>query len=123
RPGPKLAAAVRHQQRDDVFGAEVGGGVGDAGDAGRGDSAAEFGQVGFAPLQRVRPAAVGAAQPPVGMFGQADAAQGGGVEDPQHAAAVLDAHRNAGYDGIEGGPVQVPGDRFVIADGADPPVG
>ena len=73
---------MRDHQRDQVIGVEVGRRVGDAGDAGRGDSAAEFRQVGFALLQRVRPATVGAAQAPVGMVGQADPAQRLGVEDP-----------------------------------------
>ena len=123
QPRPELTATVRHHERDHVVGVEVGGRVGDAGDAGRGDAAAEFGQVGFAPRQRLRPAAVGAAQAPVGVFGQADPAQRGGVEDPQRAAAVLDAHRNVGHDGVERGPVQVAGHRLVIADGANPPVG
>ena len=122
RSRPELTAAVGHHQRDHVVGVEIGGGVGDAGDAGRGDAAAQLGQVGLAPSQRLRPAAVGAAQPPVGVFGQADPAQRGGVEDPQRAAAVLNAHRNVRHDGVQRGPVQVAGHRLVIADGADPAV-
>ena len=54
RRWPEFAAAMCHQQRHHVIGVEIGCGVGDPGDAGRGEAPTQFGQIGFAALQRVR---------------------------------------------------------------------
>ena len=118
----ELAAPMRHQQRHHVVRAEIRCGVGDSGDAERGEAPTEFGEVGVATLQRLGPTVAGT-QPAVGVFGHSEQAQCRGIEDPQGAAAVLDANRNVGHHGVERGPIQLTGNGFVVTDRPDPSVG
>ena len=118
----QLAAPVRLHQLHDVADFEVRRGVGDAGDAVCAQPAADLGQSAFVALQRVRPAAVGAAQPAVGVIGQPHPGQPRRVQRPQHAAAVLHADRDRRRHLVEHVAVQRSCDRFVVADRPDPAV-
>ena len=51
---------------------------------------------------------------------QVQPGDGGGVDHPQRAGAVLHPHRAVGEEPVESLAVQGPGDRLVVADGAQP---
>ncbi len=120
-PLVQFAVPVRLGQRHDGVGVQIRSRVGDAGDAVAAQPLAELGQRGVPPRDRVRPGVV-AAQPAVGVIAQPDLGKPERVEDPQHPASVLDAHRDTGHELVEDRPVEWAGHRFVVADGSDPAV-
>ena len=119
---PHSAVPVHLVEFDHLADIEVRGGIGDTGDAMGAEPVAQVVERGVAALQGIRPGAVGAAQPPVGMIGQADGGQSRGVQRPQDPAAVLDAHRHRRGERVQPVPVQRPGHRLVVPHRADPPV-
>ncbi len=121
--------------RVDRRGVQVGGGVGDVGDAEPrepGSDRAQFGRAGTG--QPGAEPVIGAPQPAGGAAlavtldagvlgpGQAERPRSRGVDHPQGAAAVLEPDRALAVQAVEAGYVQQPGHVLAVADPAHPPV-
>ncbi len=118
----QFAMPARLGEVHHILGSQVGGRVGDTGDTERREAPTDLAEPGVAALQCMRPAGVRAAQPAVGMAGQADGRQPRGVQCPQDPAAMLDAHRYIRGNLVEHCAIQRSRDGLVVADGPNPAV-
>ena len=97
----------------------VGAGIGELRDAERREPRADRGEVGRLVAQARAQLRIGAEQAPVGARA-ADRGEPRRVEDPERAAAVLDAERALAHPGVELTAIELARDGLVIGDAAQP---